>query len=227
MFKEKEALLIDMNSTFMFGEDRFGEEENFSQYYQSIGGKYPSGCVNSLIRKVYSYLDEKYPSEEYRHCFPCLEEAIDACLDQKLEQSEKEKVINTFSYHEHGEVPEIYAQCLKRLSKRFILSLVIDIWAPKNMWVNTFQRLGIWELFSAHSFSSDHGMIKPSPKPFELVVDKLGVPKGKCLVIGDSIRRDLGGAVAAGLDCVLVGGAMSEEAVGSFPTLLDFQKLVA
>jgi len=45
--------------------------------------------------------------------------------------------------------------------------------------------------------------------------------KEECLVIGDSVRRDLGGAKAAGLDCVLVGGAKDNQAIGSFPTLLD------
>ena len=38
MFKGKEAILLDMNSTFMFGEDRFGEVEDYSEYYRSIGG---------------------------------------------------------------------------------------------------------------------------------------------------------------------------------------------
>lgn len=69
-------------------------------------------------------------------------------------------------------------------------------------------------------------MVKPSSKPFELVVDKLGIPKKNCLFIGDSLRRDLGGAEAAGLDCVLVGGAESEKSLGCFPTLIEFQKTI-
>ena len=226
MFEGKEALLLDMNSTFMFGEDRFGEGEIFSEYYKSIGGELSSDYVNNLIRQVYEYLDRKYPTEEYRHCFPSLNEAIEISSEGRLLEPEKQLIIETFSHHEHGEIPEKYVLALKRLKEQFTLTLIIDIWAPKDMWVRTFKELGIWELFSAYSFSSDHGIVKPSPEPFEMVVDKLNLPKEKCLVIGDSIRRDLGGSHAAGIDCVLVGGAKSKHSVGSFPTLLEFQESV-
>jgi len=224
MFEGKEALLLDMNSTFMFGEDRFEEGENFSEYYKSIGGALSSKYVNTLIRQVYEHLDKKYPTQEYRHCFPSLDEVIDVIAEIRLPDSEKEKIVETFSYHEQGEISEPYVRALKELKEQFTLSLVIDIWAPKEMWVRTFKTLGIWELFSAYSFSSDHGIVKPSPEPFEMVVDRLNLPKEKCLVIGDSIRRDLGGSQAAGIDCVLLGGAKSEQSVGSFPTLLAFQE---
>lgn len=37
MFNGKQALLLNMNSTFMFGEDRFGDSENFSMHYAKLG----------------------------------------------------------------------------------------------------------------------------------------------------------------------------------------------
>ena len=224
MFEEKDALLLDMNSTFMFGEDRFGQGEEFSDYYQSIGGELPGEIVNRVIRQSYAYLDEKYPDEKCRHSFPSLEFAIAANAYMEIPEHEKEKIVETFSFHEQGVISEIYVNALGRLEEKFKLALVVDIWAPKAMWVHTFKELGIWKLFSAHSFSSDHGMVKPSPKPFEMVVNELNLPKEKCLVIGDSIRRDLGGAQAAGIDCVLVGGAKSSMAVASFSSLLEFQE---
>jgi FMN phosphatase YigB (HAD superfamily) len=225
LIEGKDALLLDMNSTFMFDEDRFGKDVDYSKYYKAIGGELQPDVVNRLIQKVYEYLDDRYPVEKFRHCFPSLEVAIDDCFNQYLDKTEKDKIIETFSYHEHGSIPGEYVQSLNFLRQHFTLSLVADIWAPKMMWVNTFKELGIWELFSVHSFSSDHRMVKPSPKPFEMVVDKLGLPKSKCLVIGDSIRRDLGGAQAAALDCVLVGGAKSESAVCCYSTLLDFDQV--
>lgn len=222
MFQDKEALLLDMNSTFMFGEDRFGDNEDYSEYYKCIGGSLSNDFVNSLMRKVYDYLDVRYPSEEYRHSFPSLRSAIESTSSGALSSAETEKIIETFSFHEHGQIPDEYVAILGLLHEKYMLSLVVDIWSPKDMWVKTFKKMGLWDLFSAYSFSSDHGMVKPSPKPFELVVDKLGIPKEKCLVIGDSVRRDLGGAHAAGIDCVLVGGAKDVQAVGSFSNLLEF-----
>ena len=224
MFQNKTALLLDMNSTFMFGEDRFGNNENYSEHYKSIGGHLSIEFVNNLIRRVFEYLDCRYPSEEYRHSFPSLQSAINAVSTEKLPSSEVDKIIETFSFHEHGEIPGEYASALKRLHEKFTLSLVIDIWSPKDRWVSTFERMGLWNLFSTHSFSSDHGIVKPSPRPFEMVVEKLGIAKEECLVVGDSVRRDLGGAHEAGLDCVLVGGAKDARAVGAFSNLLEFQK---
>jgi len=224
MFQNKEAILLDMNSTFMFDEDRFSDSEDYSIYYRSIGGELSDNVINNLIRTAYDYLDWRYPAEEFRHSFPTLQAAIEATSPSKLPDGEIDKIIQTFSFHEHGEIPSEYAMVLRDLSEKYILALVIDIWSPKVRWVNTFKEMKLWDLFSAYSFSSDHGMVKPSPKPFELVVGELGLPKEKCLVIGDSVRRDLGGAIAAGLDCVLVGEKTDTRAIASFSTLLDFHK---
>lgn len=213
-----------MNATFMFGEDNFGHSEDYSQYYHKIGGTLSSGEVNNIIRSVYAYLSERYPDENYRHNFPSIEETINTLLKKKIPGEELEKIISSFAHHEIGHVPNEYIDVLYKLREHFTLALVIDIWAPKKTWLSLFTQLGIDKLFSASSFSSDHGMVKPSQKPFELVVNKLGIKKDQCLVIGDSIRRDLGGASAAGIDCVLVGGAKHANALACYENLLAFSQ---
>lgn len=217
----KQALILDMNSTFMFGEDRFGQDQDYSVYYRKLGGSLSDIEINELITNSFNYLDERYPKEEYRHSFPTVEDAIDEVSNGALSKSEIEKVIETFSYHELGYIPEAYVQALHQLKEKYILALVVDIWSPKDMWVDLFKKMRLWNLFSASSFSSDHGMVKPSPKPFEMVASKLGLEKPRCLVVGDSVRRDLGGSCAAGIECILVGGAESQQAVGSYDNLLQ------
>ena len=64
-------------------------------------------------------------------------------------------------------------------------------------------------------------MVKPSPKPFELVLSQLGISRTEAVVIGDSPRRDLGGAKSAGIDCILVGGAKHPDALKSIDNLLQ------
>ncbi len=211
-----------MNSTFMFGEDKFAPLEDFSKHYHEIGGSLEKDTVNQIIRSVYDYLSILYPDEKYRHSFPSLEEAIRHSYREDLPEEEIEKIIKTFSFHEIGYIPEEYIEVLHQLNEVFQLAVVIDIWSPKLEWVSLFKKAGINKLFSASSFSSDHGMVKPSPKPFELVIEALGVKKEQCLVIGDSERRDLGGAMATGIDCVLVGGAENSKAIGCYENLLEF-----
>ena len=70
------------------------------------------------------------------------------------------------------------------MREKYILALDIDIWSPKERWLKTFNELGIAQLFFAISFSSDHGMVKPSPKPFEIVVEQIKIPKEECLMVG-------------------------------------------
>jgi len=221
LFTGKKSLLLDMNSTFMFGEDRFGDAEDFSVHYFKIGGTLSRSEINRIIRAVYEYLDIRYQDERYRHNFPSLENAILEVIEGNLERNEIEKIIETFTYHELGHIPANYAAALHSLKKRFTLAAVIDIWSPKMAWLKTFERAGIASLFSVLSFSSDHGMVKPSPRPFEFVVRELGITNNEAIVIGDSPRRDLGGAKNAGIDCILVGGAQHNDALMSFGSLIE------
>ncbi len=226
MFSNKKVLLLDMNSTFMFGEDNFENSEDFSDHYHKIGGKFPKNKINTIIRSVYEYLDERYPNEAYRYNFPSVEHAIKRTIGHTLNGEEISKIVDTFAFHEIGYIPEEYIDVLHKLNKKFQLAVVIDIWAPKSSWLRLFEKSGISNLFSASSFSSDHGMVKPSPKPFELVIERLGIKKEQALVVGDSIRRDLGGARAAGIDCVLVGGAKHHHAVGCYENLIALNHAV-
>ncbi len=218
---DKKALLLDMNSTFMFGEDRFGDEENYHEYYKKIGGQYSPRFVNELINNVYNYLDIRYTNKTYQNNFPSVDAAINTVSAIKIKEKELQLIIDTISFHEHGHITSDYVSKLYKLQEKYILALVIDIWSPKERWLKTFKDLHINELFSASSFSSDHGHVKPSPHGFIIVLEKINIPKEQCLVIGDSPRRDLGGARAAGIDCVLVGGKTDPSALEHFQTLLE------
>jgi FMN phosphatase YigB (HAD superfamily) len=225
MFNGITTLLLDMNSTFMFGEDRFEDKTDYSEYYNKTGGGLPSDAVNRIIRDVLSYLGGLYTCEKYQNSFPTVEQAIIKISDLSISAEEIDNLIKTFSYFEHGYIPVEYVLALKKLKIKYKLALVADIWAPKDMWLETFNCLGIDQLFSAMYFSSDHGIVKPSPKPFEMIVSQLNVPKRECVVIGDSVRRDLDGAVAADISCILVNGASHREAIGSFKNLVKISEI--
>jgi FMN phosphatase YigB (HAD superfamily) len=226
LLQGKKALLLDMNGTFMFGEDRFGDGEDFSAHYFNLGGTLPKDAINRIVRAAYEYLDARYPDERFRHCFPSLESAIREVATESLCEDDMGKVVDTFAFHELGHIPQEYAAALYMLRQRFTLAAVIDIWAPKNAWLGEFERAGIASLFSTMSFSSDHGMVKPSPKPFELVLNQLGIAPSEAVVVGDSPRRDLDGAMAAGIDCILVGDTRHPSALESFENLLELSEVI-
>ena len=70
-------------------------------------------------------------------------------------------------------------------------------------------------------------MVKPSPKPFRLVLEQLNILNTQAIVIGDSPRRDLGRAKNAGIDCILVGDAEHQDALGAFNCLLDLPEVIS
>jgi FMN phosphatase YigB (HAD superfamily) len=228
MIEQFSTVLLDMNNTFMFGADRFGSTEDYSNIYHQLGGTMERNRVNQLIRSAYRYLEVRYPDPHYQERFPSLLEAfLSIEAGNSLLEEDLNLLTETFAHHELGFVPAGYVASINRLAKRFRLGLVIDIWAPKTLWINALNQCGILPLCEATSFSSDCGMVKPSPRPFLQVLEEMQVNPQDAVVIGDSVRRDLGGAIAAGISCLLVGGASHPSALGSAVSLLDVVESIA
>jgi FMN phosphatase YigB (HAD superfamily) len=221
------TILLDMNDTFMFGADRFGLNEDYSVVYRQLGGTMEPSQVNQLIRSAYDYLDVRYPDPQYRESFPSLREAfVSVAMCDPLSEGDLELLVETFAHHELGTVPPEYTAAINQLSKHFRLGLVIDIWAPKTLWVETLNQCGVLSVCESASFSSDCGMVKPSPLPFLRVLEEMQVNRQDAVMVGDSVRRDLGGATAAGIDCILVGGAKHPSALGSVNNLIELVESV-
>ena len=217
--KHKQAILLDMNSTFLFGEDRFGAEQDYSLIYHQLGGTLPSSKVNQLITACFDYLAERYSN--YQQRFPSVPETLQL-LASELAETEIQLLTDTFAQHERGYLSADYARALRQLQTEFRLSVVTDIWSPKQAWLTYFEEQNILHLFEAISFSSDHGHVKPSTYGFEQVLYAMQLQPHESLFIGDSAHRDLGGAKSVGMDCILVGAAQSEQALDHFPDLLAF-----
>lgn len=67
--------------------------------------------------------------------------------------------------------------------------------------------LGVLELFGTTVFSDEIGVNKPGLRPFTLALDSLGVPPASAVHVGDLRRRDVAGAVGAGMRPVRYRGA--------------------
>lgn len=227
MINESSTILLDMNQTFMFGADRFSATEDYSVVYRHLGGTMESSHVNQLVCAAYDYLDVRYPDPKYRESFPSLREAFEsAAVPNPLSEEDLELLVETFARYELGTVPPEYAAAINQLSNHFRLGLVIDIWAPKTLWIETLEQCGVHSVCESASFSSDCGMVKPSPLPFLKVLEQMQVDPQDAVMVGDSVRRDLGGAAAAGIGCILVGGAKHPSALGVVDNLIDLVKLI-
>jgi len=74
-------------------------------------------------------------------------------------------------------------------------------------------------LISATVSSSEHGLMKPHPSIFAAALALVDVPAGDAVMVGDSVRQDVDGALRAGMRAVLLhraeGPHAGEDAVAA------------
>jgi FMN phosphatase YigB (HAD superfamily) len=197
------VLLLDMNGTFMFGEDRFSHAEDFYQTYQLLGGtNLTYSEVTGHIRRCYDGMIARYRDPNYYDDFPSLREGLQ--LFAKPPESDLSLLECVFARHEIGFIPESYAKLLQRLGRTQRLGLVTNIWASKELWLEEFERVGIGDIFRSKIFSSDTRSIKPSPLLYRKALDEIGCHPDEALFIGDSLRADIEGAKTVGMTTVWI-----------------------
>jgi len=59
-------------------------------------------------------------------------------------------------------------------------------------------------LVSATVSSSDHGLMKPHPSIFNAALSLLDVPAGEAVMVGDSLKHDVEGALGVGMRAILL-----------------------
>jgi HAD superfamily hydrolase (TIGR01549 family) len=71
-------------------------------------------------------------------------------------------------------------------------------------------------LICATVSSSEHGLMKPHPSIFRAALDLVGVEAGEAVMVGDSLRHDIEGAMAVGMRGILLnrGDAAAPAVVG-------------
>ncbi|HEY7885360.1 MAG TPA: HAD family hydrolase [Cellvibrionaceae bacterium] len=207
MAQSYKALLLDMHGTFMFGHDRFDDFERVARRAQSLGGTLPVGRAADILQQVFQRLESCYQDSSP---MPALADVLAETLAPG-EAHQAEALAASFAQFECGRVPEACALAIKKLAAHYPLALVSDIWSPKDLWLQELKRVGVDECFSACYFSSDNGVTKPAREPFMSALGTLGVEPSAALMVGDSPSRDLAGACAVGMDCLVIGNTEQTE----------------
>ena len=84
-------------------------------------------------------------------------------------------------------------------------------------------------LISATVSSSDHGLMKPHPSIFTAALQLLGVPAAEAVMVGDSVRQDVEGALGAGMRAILLnrGDTPTAPAALDVPVIRSLRELPA
>ena len=211
-----DVVLLDMGLTFMFGADRFGEDEDFGGTYRLLGGTVLDDArVHGVIRATFKtmLIAARDPAryDDYLTVMECLRTLPEA---GGLPEDELALLVDVFAAHEMGTIPETHAAALHRLHETHPLGLISNIWAPSEPFRNAFAEAGVHGLFDVLVFSSDHGHIKPSAYLFELALKAFDVAPARAVYVGDSHKRDVGGAKAAGMGAVWINDGTREREPG-------------
>ncbi|RUR76748.1 HAD family hydrolase [Chlorogloeopsis fritschii PCC 9212] len=201
-----DAILLDMGDTFMFECDRFSELEDFGKTYRNHGGNLLSNLqVESIIVQVFNQMGNDYNNPEYYESFPSLKSYIVKIINENsLPISEIDLLEQVFTKHEIGIIPNTYAAAISQLRKTHKLGVVSNIWCKSEFCLQEFHRVGIRDLFETIIFSSDYGIIKPSPLIFQKAIENIGVNKSKIVFIGDNLLFDIAGSKAVGLSAIWI-----------------------
>jgi len=70
---------------------------------------------------------------------------------------------------------------------------------------------GLAAFFQAVAVSGEHGIGKPKPEIFQILLGELGVTPSEAAMVGNSLERDIVGANSAGLTSIWIKVAGSEE----------------
>ena len=77
--------------------------------------------------------------------------------------------------------------------------------------VPEMRRLSISGLFDGVYISSDHGVKKPDPVFYEFFLKETGLLPEECLMVGNDLHCDIGGAKEAGMDTYYILSGLSPE----------------
>lgn len=192
-----DVLLLDLNGTFMFGEDRFGPTEDFHATYHAVGGRRLSPeALNRIIRSTCAGLVRDYETAEKYDDFPSVAEALRTFGGAREEDLADLETV--YAAHEIGSVPPAHAAFLQRVAATHQLGIVSNICARPEPWLAVLEATGLRRLFACTVFSSEGRSIKPSPRLFERALTSVP-PGARTLFAGDSLERDIIPAKALGL----------------------------
>ena len=134
------------------------------------------------------------------------------------------EIYDCWAENHHFELYDDVPEALRSLSARgFRLGLISNTHRSLSAFESHFELDG---LISVAVSSSVHGYMKPHRSIFEAALGLAGVSPGEAVMVGDSYRHDIEGAIQVGMRAVLLcrSGQCPEEADG-IPVIRDLLEL--
>ncbi len=140
------------------------------------------------------------------------------CGDTLIDESTEVKEQGTDVTLRADEIPGA-TEAMQALYRAGIpMVLVAD--GPRETFENLLKPRRIWELFSGHVVSGDVGALKPDARMFDTAMKVLGLKeddRGRIVMVGNNLARDICGARRYGLRSLAVGWSARRSMVPAGP----------
>lgn len=152
-----------------------------------------SFILDEVEEKIYSHdLFVHYTASIIEHMGGRGEKVIDAAR----------QIYDQWSVNHHFELYDDVAPVLTALSSS---GLIVGAISNSHRSLDAFcEHFSLRGLITVSVSSAEHGYMKPHPSIFETALSKAGVKASESVMVGDSIRHDIDGALAAGMRAVLL-----------------------
>ena len=144
--------------------------------------------------------NEQYPETDVKGLFGKIVQDL-GCRQPEPFSTDVSKLFRTLSIV-HMKLFDDTLPALQALRTRFKVGLVSD--AQRVFLEPEIEMTGLARLLDVVIISTDHGYHKPDPRLFVMALSSLQVDSQSAVYIGDSVRRDIGGAENANIPAVLL-----------------------
>ncbi len=197
------AVFFDVDFTLIFPGPTF-RGEGYQRFAVRHGMAVDVSRFDGAVSSAAPILDEPptatYDAEIYvRYTRHILEqmggrgECLDACARE---------IYAEWAACQHFELYDDVAPALRELDRAGVR---IGLISNSHRCLASFQsHFELEGLIAGAVSSSEHGLMKPHPSIFRAALEVVNVPAAEAVMVGDSVRQDIEGALAAGMRAVLL-----------------------
>jgi putative hydrolase of the HAD superfamily len=136
------------------------------------------------------------------------------------------EIYEQWASNHHFEMYDDAAPVLRALQER---GLKVGIISNSHRSLDAFcDHFSLGGLIHATVSSSEHGFMKPHRSIFDAALERAGVPAQAALMVGDSLKHDVEGALAAGMKAVLLrrSGEVPADVPAGVPVIRTLHQLI-
>jgi HAD superfamily hydrolase (TIGR01549 family) len=217
--EHKKVIFFDMNRTLIDPQQSL--RDSFIETLQDYTARWEPNDSFTPEHIMQTYLDQwKKQKRAKGNATLSLEQIRRKCLAQALQRLPfpiKDSFIRTFWQQTRArqqESPRLFPQVRETLeqlaAKPYRLAIISN--GSKTKQEKQLKLLNLQSLIpSEHLFSSKNGGIrKPNPLLFKQALLTMGIPAAQAVMVGDSWKNDITGAISSGIDAIWLHAATAE-----------------